>query len=123
MQKGTTTFGRYMRDKRIAAGRSLRDLAAELDVSHVYLGEVERGVSKPLREDRWPALVAAVPGITLDGLKRASEITKGVQLELNDAPAVYQNLALSLARRIKTQDLSERRMQQILELLDRGDDE
>lgn len=35
--------GAKLRAQRVAAGMSLRALAKLLDVSHVYLGEVERG--------------------------------------------------------------------------------
>jgi transcriptional regulator with XRE-family HTH domain len=39
-----SAFGRYLRGKRQRARLSLRAVAEKLGVTHVYLGEVERGV-------------------------------------------------------------------------------
>ncbi|MEM6733506.1 MAG: helix-turn-helix transcriptional regulator, partial [Myxococcota bacterium] len=50
-------FGRYIREKRLVAGMSLRALAAKLRVSHVYLGEVERGAKGPMAEKHWSRLI------------------------------------------------------------------
>ena len=35
-------FGDQLRERRVAAGRGLREVAEYLGVSHVYVGEVER---------------------------------------------------------------------------------
>ncbi len=43
--------GRYIRDKRVALGLTLRDVADHLGVRHVYYGEVERG--KCLLDERY----------------------------------------------------------------------
>lgn len=51
------SFGSYVRDLRTAAGLSQRALAGRLGVSHVYLGEVERGKRDHLIRERWPVLV------------------------------------------------------------------
>ena len=49
-------FGNYIRRMRVASGRSLREVADAIGISHVYLGEVERGVRGPLMESHWDAL-------------------------------------------------------------------
>lgn len=50
-----TTFGEIVREARVGAGKSFRDLARELSatgtrVSHVHLHEVERGTRLPSPE-------------------------------------------------------------------------
>ncbi len=54
-------FGQYIRRKRREVGWSLRQLADALGCSHVYLGEVERGVRAPFGEKWWPRLAETLP--------------------------------------------------------------
>ena len=68
-------FGAYIRNARIDAGMSLRELAKRLDISHVYIGEIERGVKAALPESRWKKLVKALPAITLKDLDRWEQET------------------------------------------------
>lgn len=112
-----SSFGTYLRARRLAAKKSLREVADAVGVSHVYLGEVERGDSSPMREDRWPALVRAIPGVTLEDLRRHTQLTKPVQLSIGDAPPKYQELTLALARRIENRDLSDAQLTKILKVL------
>ena len=114
-----TAFGRYLRQKRIDAGLSLRVAADRLGVSHVYLGEVERGVRGPLRREHWSAMVKAIPGITMAELEEVAKASKPIQIDLNDANPQYQDLALALARRIEQQDLSESEIKRLLSVLKR----
>jgi len=115
-------FGSYIRARRVAAGLSLRSVADQIDTSHVYLGEVERGARSLLPKKYWPALIKAVPGITEEELERKAAQTKPVQLSLEDAPPQYQKLGLALARRIERRDLNNTEMDELLRLL-KGDDE
>ena len=120
----TNEFGKYLRSKRVAADMGLRDVAAALGIkSHVYLGEVERGVRKPLPQKHWQKLIEAIPGISMAGLERAAAATAPLQLFLEDASPQYQNLALALARRIKEQDLPEQNIRKILKILQGDDDD
>jgi transcriptional regulator with XRE-family HTH domain len=116
----TTAFGRYLRQKRVAAKLSLREVAERLGVSHVFIGELERGVRGVLARERWEALVAAIPGVSRDDLERHASLTKPLQLQLTDAPPQYQDLALALARRIERRDLpqSAEERQHIARLID-----
>jgi len=45
-------FGRLLRKLRIEAGRSIGEVARHLDVSTVYISDVERGVRAPLTPER-----------------------------------------------------------------------
>src|SRR5262249_14591405 len=110
-------FGRYIRGKRVDAELSLRHVADQLGVSHVYLGEVERGVRGPLAKDRWPDLIRAIPGVIEEELERAAATTRPLQLLLGHAPPRYQDLGLALARRIEKQDLSKTQLDQLLRIL------
>lgn len=82
-----TAFGRLIRDRRIAAGLSVRSLATAIGVSAVGLGEVERGKSTLLLGFHGEALVDALGNVTLGELAAAQA--------MEDDPAT---LALSRAR-------------------------
>jgi transcriptional regulator with XRE-family HTH domain len=111
------SFGRYLRRHRVAARLSLREAAAALGVSHVYLGEVERGVRPPLQRKWWPRLIQVIPSITERELVRESARKRPLQMDLSEAPAHYQELALSLARRIESKDLESDEVDEIMRVL------
>ncbi len=114
-------FGNYIRHMRVESGRSLREVADAIGISHVYLGEVERGVRGPLMESHWDALIAAIPGLARAELKRAAQVSRALEIDLSRAPARYQDLALALARRFKRRDLSEADLARLLKVL-KGDE-
>ncbi|NRD45960.1 hypothetical protein HRD50_15715 [Corallococcus exiguus] len=101
---------------------SLRAVADRLGLTHVYLGEVERGVRGPLPKKYWPVLIETIPGITESELERKAAQTKPLQLALEDAPPRYQELGLALARRIERRDLQNKELDDLLRLL-KGEDE
>ncbi|MGH7617671.1 MAG: helix-turn-helix domain-containing protein [Gemmatimonadaceae bacterium] len=112
-----TDFGRYLRAKRVEAKLSVRRLAGLLEISHVYLGEVERGDRGPLDEKYWPKLMRHVPGLSREGLIRAAATSRPIQLDISDSSAPYQDLAVALARRIDREDLDAEDVKKILRLL------
>lgn len=117
-----SAFGKYIRSKRIAAGLSLRDVADEMGFTHVFLGEVERGVRALLNREHWPKLIQTVPGITVADLERVASVTRPIQLDIADVPPLYQDLAMSLARRIESQDIPTADLAKLIELLKGGRD-
>ena len=118
-----TAFGAYLRMKRIKAGLSLREVARELNISHVYLGEVERGVRGPLKRERWKDILRLIPGISLEELERHARTDRPIQLDLRDAPPEYQDLGLALVRWIKEQNLSDRDLRRLKRFLDGEENE
>lgn len=69
-------FGGYLRTKRERLGVSMRSLAKSLGISHVYLGEIERGQKGYLPEKYWDKLVEVIPIIhraLLEALRLASK--------------------------------------------------
>ena len=117
-----TRFGSYLRRARVASGRSLRDVAAELKISHVYLGEVERGVRGPLRPEHWGALLGAIPQLTREELERQAAASRPLEVDVSDAPPRYQDLAMALARRLKNRDLSKAQIARLLKVLEADDE-
>lgn len=113
----THEFGRYIRRQRAVADVSLRSAAKTLGVSAVYLGEVERGVRPPLKEEHWDALIRAVPTIERSTLERLTAKAKPIQLDLRDSPPQYQDLALALARRIEKQNISKVDLEKLISIL------
>lgn len=110
-------FGRYIRRQRAIADVSLRSAAKALNVSAVYLGEVERGVRPPLKEEHWGALIRAVSTIDRSTLERLTAKAKPIQLDLRDSPPRYQDLALALARRIEKQNISRVDLEKLFSIL------
>lgn len=80
------SFGQYIRDKREALGKSLRSVAAEIEMAPAYLSDIEKG-------NRWPPVkylekLAEVLTITGDELSvyydLAGEIREGSYPDLTD---------------------------------------
>jgi transcriptional regulator with XRE-family HTH domain len=63
-----TTVGSHIRDRRLAAGISLRELASRLNTTHVSLGAIERGKAEvgPAMVER---LVEHLPGFDVSLLR------------------------------------------------------
>jgi transcriptional regulator with XRE-family HTH domain len=110
-------FGIFIRDRRIAAGLSLREVARGMGITAVYLGEVERGVRGPFVRDRWVDLARLVPGVTLAELERQAQLADGLRLDLSNAPPEYQDLGMALARRIEKRDLEPTEVRSLLRIL------
>jgi transcriptional regulator with XRE-family HTH domain len=68
-------FGRYLAIRRKRAALSLRAVARALSIQPSYLDQVERGARPPFGEERWDALITAVPGVTWEGLLWAAVAT------------------------------------------------
>lgn len=110
-------FGEYLKRKRVAAGLSLRDVANYIGVSHVTLGEVERGDRPGLKRERWDLLAEVVPGFSVAEVERQMATERPLQLDLSDAPPKYQRLGLELARRMERRDLTESDLDLIMRML------
>lgn len=109
------TIGTYLRAKRTAAGKSLRDVAAAIGVSHVHLGEVERGRA-PLARHHWEAVAIAIPGVTMEDLAIADANTRPVKINVSKQPGA-QEVAVQLARRIESGTLDADDIHEILKIL------
>jgi len=110
-------FGRYFRQAREEAGMSLRQAAKALGITHVYLGEVERGVRAPLPEKHWAKAIKVIPTLEREKLLRTKATSRPVQLELRRKRPEYQDLGLMLARRIQEQDLKKEDLDELLKML------
>lgn len=115
-------FGQYLRRMRSKANVSLRSAAKSLDISAVYLGEVERGVRPPMKEKHWDKLIKIIEDIDLETLRRLSANTKPLQLDLRDSSPNYQNLGLALARRIEKENIPSKDFDKIFRLLNSSDE-
>jgi transcriptional regulator with XRE-family HTH domain len=63
LEAGELTVGAWMRERRKSAGKGLREVAAAMGVSHVFVGEVERGKHMPFkRVAAWAAAVGILVG-------------------------------------------------------------
>ena len=110
-------FGDYIRSERIRAGFSLRHLANQLGVSHVYLGQVERGMQAPLRKKWWGQLTRALPNVSVETLERKLATSQPLQIHLEEAPIEYQDLTLALIKRIEARNLTPKEIRTIIQVL------
>lgn len=110
-------FGKYLREKRTAAGLSLRDVAASADIHFVTLGEVERGVRPRLAETRWRALVKAIPGVTIEGLRSAMSEDQPIKFDVRRASPKCRQLTLTLLQLITNKQLDDDTADDLLQRL------
>lgn len=110
------TFGSYLRAMRLQAGLSLRDVARDLGVSHVYWSEVERGV-RGLARERWDALMRLLPDVDAEQLARLESVRKPIHIDLSGKPSDLQAVGLAFARRVQDNSLSDEQIQELLVLL------
>jgi transcriptional regulator with XRE-family HTH domain len=100
----------------VEAGLSLRVAAEKIGVSHVFLADVERGV-RPLSAEREPLLLAALNNLTQTELDEARALSRPIKITLANTPDRYVDLTIALARRYERDDLSDTKVNRILEIL------
>jgi transcriptional regulator with XRE-family HTH domain len=99
-------------------------VADAVGVSHVTLGEIERGDRPALRRDRWQKLEEALPGFSVVEVEGLMAEERPVQLDLSAASPQYRRLGLELARRIEKKDLSNDEIDKLTRILrGKSDDE
>lgn len=111
-----STFGQYVRTARLEAGLSLREMARAMDVSHVFIAEVERGV-RGLAREHWPRLLALLPSLDPERLERLERLRLPLRLDLTDKPAAMQELGLQFARRVTEANLTNEEIAALMETL------
>lgn len=112
-------FGVYLRSKRTEAGKSLREVADALSITHVYLGEVERGRRRALPERHWKKLAKVVPGITVSELKTLAAMSEPIDPASVEGPS--REVVLALARKMEEGEMSEALAARLLGILrDKG---
>jgi transcriptional regulator with XRE-family HTH domain len=120
MASSPSPFGKYLRAQRKRERYSQGALAKLIGISDAYLSEIERGARAPLSPERWPALVKALPGVTLAELQRTASMTRPLEIDLAKAPREQAELALALALRIRAGNLAADETANLLELVEAG---
>ncbi len=119
MTRKNDSLGSYLRDRRLEAGLSLRQVALRLGTSHVFWGAVERGV-KPLPKERWGQVAECIPGVRLEDLHELSD-ARTLQLTLREAGPKYEQIGELLMRRAKKRDLGDQSLLDLIKMLNGGD--
>lgn len=111
----SSPFGAYLREMRIASGKSLREVADALRISHVYLGEVERGRRRTLPEKYWKRLAKCLPDISMEEL----ETLAGASEPLDPAAMEGRSreVVVALARKLEEGDMSDDLATRLLKIL------
>ncbi|MBK7977860.1 MAG: helix-turn-helix domain-containing protein [Deltaproteobacteria bacterium] len=117
-----TPFGRLLRAERKRARFSQAELGKLVGLSHAYLGEVERGARGPFPARYWPALVKALPSLTLAEIERAAAQSQPLAIDLSRTTPEQAELALALAMRIRGGDLGADECARLVESLAAGGD-
>lgn len=106
------TLGEFLRDARVAADLSLRDLAKQLDVSPSYLSDIENDRRVPAED----VVRALAEHLTLDAdtlLAMAGRFGEETERYMKKHPA-----AGILFRKISSKNLSNDALQKLLETAD-----
>ena len=111
-------FGAYLREMRTAAGKSLREVADALSISHVYLGEVERGRRRVLPKKYWKKLAQCVPGISPAQLKKQVAASEPIDPASMEGPS--REVVVALARKLEEDGISDSLARKLLEILGEG---
>lgn len=109
-------FGAYLRDARVASGKSLREVAEALSISHVYLGEVERGRRRTLQEKYWQALADIIPKVTVPELARHAAASEPLDPATMEGRS--RDVVIALARRLEENDMPDDVAARILRILE-----
>ena len=111
-------FGTYLRDSRTADNKSLREVADALGITHVYLGEIERGRRRSLPEKYWTRLTEVVPSITMKKLQAAAAVSEPLDPSTMLGPS--RDVVVALARALEDDVMSEDLANRLLAVLNRA---
>jgi transcriptional regulator with XRE-family HTH domain len=113
------SFGAFVRAKRESLGKSLRSVAADIDMAPAYLSDVEKG-------NRWPPVkyletLAEVLGITSEDelslyYDLAGEIREGSYPDLTDYIG-KTDIARVALRKARDHNISDEKWQQFIDVI------
>ncbi len=112
----SSAFGVQLRDLRIKCKKTLKDLAEALDVSVVYVSDIERGKRNPPAQDKIHKIASFFHTSPSTLLEAAALDRDRVELELDgEAESMSSRTALALARRWST--ISDEELNEIMKIL------
>jgi len=110
-------FGDYLRAHRKSSGQPLSKVAKRLKLSVTYVSEVEVGTRAPLRPEYWPALVEAIPSLTIAELENHAAMSRPLEFDLTSCGPYCRQLLLAISRGVQEQTLSDAKCVEMLKLL------
>ena len=123
MSKDEMTFGSFIRSKREVTGKSLRSVAADIEMAPAYLSDVEKG-------NRWPPVkylekLAEVLGINGEDLSiyydLAGEIREGSYPDLTEYIG-KTDIARVALRKARDKNISAEKWQLFIDDINSSDD-
>ncbi len=117
---GGHPYGALIRRHRLKHRLTIRDLAAEIGISHAFLGAIEIGRAGPMSRAVEPKLLQALPSIPVDDLADARTLSEPVQITLSNTPDGCAALTRALAFRYSRRDLTPNEIRRLVRLLLRG---
>lgn len=110
-------FGKLLRKLRIASGRSIGEVARHLQVSTVYVSDVERGVRAPLTSERIRTVAPFLGASPGELLVTASVQKRVFEFDVSDATPMELRALSGMARG----GVSEQQWEEILGILGEED--
>lgn len=117
METRPSAFGRYLRERRLSARLTLREVAKRIGVTHVPIVSVEQGTRPALARSRWAALEKAIPGFSAAEAERLMAAERPLTISVEEVPE-YIDLSLAFARRVERRDLSPAEIDDLLRILE-----
>ena len=115
----SSSFGPFLRSVREKLGKTMKQVADLLEVSTVYISDIERRTRNPPSEDKIKN-IAAFLQMSPDGfLKKAAEDKGKVELGIRGTAPKVSQAAIVLARKWPT--LTEEKADELIKLLEKGD--
>ncbi len=111
----SVTFGGMLRNLRIEHQKTLSEFANLLDVSVVYVSDVERGKRNPFDEEKINKISEFLKISPTTLLNQAAIDKKIVELSLENKNSIHSQTALALARKWNT--ISEDELSKIFNIL------
>lgn len=95
MLRDPEPFGPWLRRVREESGISMRRLAADLGVSHVYILEVERDRRPPLGKHHWDRLMHIIPSIDRESLILNSAFSRVLRARLLEPLSEHERMEVA----------------------------
>lgn len=114
-----TIFGKKLREVREAAQRTMKDVAAHMGWSVVYMSDIERGRRNPPKTREIEKISDFIGINSLELLDLARRERGKIELDLNGSRPEIETAGLVFAR--SWTDMSEEQARQIIKILEKED--
>lgn len=122
---GPKRFGDQLREWRVAAKKTMGQVARALDVTVVYYSDIENGRKPPFPfRDRYYEALAREFGVPALRIVNAAMLERRrVEINIENKPREVQRAAIVFARLVEDETIDKEKLAAILQLLGQKDEE